>query len=421
MRKTTFTSALFLASLFVPITSTLLGDDPASERAKLTYTKDVAPIFRERCETCHRPGEVSPMSLLTYEETRPWLRKIRKEVNSLSMPPWHADPKYGEFSNDQRLPERELSTILNWIDTGAEEGDPEDLPPAREWVEGWRIGQPDVVFTLPEAFLVPANGVVPYKYFTVPTNFKEDKWIVAAEARPDSAEVVHHILVFMQENGRSGRRRVGNLLDKEVAGFAPGEGPAIFRPGAAKLIKAGSTLLFQMHYTTNGKAQSDQSKVGFIFAKQPVEEQVYSKTLINTRFRIPPHAENHRVEASRHFSSDTTLHSMMPHMHLRGKNWEFRLVEPGGAERVLLRIPEYDFDWQHNYALKEPILIKAGSHIRAIAHFDNSKNNPFNPDPNIAVRWGDQTWDEMMIAFLACSQPVKSAKELQRAKSTKNL
>lgn len=393
----------------VLITPALDAEPPA----KPTYSKDIAPIFRSRCESCHRPGEVAPMSLVTYDGVRPWLRSIRNEVRSRSMPPWHADPKHGSFVNDPSLSEQELATILEWIEAGAPEGDPSDLPPPGEWVEGWRIGEPDAVFEIPEPFLVPATGVVPYKYFLVPTNYKEDRWIVRADARPGNREVVHHIIVFVLDKNELGqRKRRGNILEKELAGYAPGEGPAIFRPGTAKLLPRGSTLMFQVHYTPNGKAQYDRSKVGFVFAREPIREEVFTRAIINHRFRIPPHDENHRVEAwSRTFKRDTPLHSLMPHMHLRGKSFEFRLIEPDGSERTLLSVPEYDFDWQHYYAFKEPLVVKKGSKIHCIAHFDNSKNNAANPDPDATVRWGDQTWEEMMIGFLTLSRPVEPAAE----------
>ncbi|MBI4586900.1 MAG: thiol-disulfide isomerase [Planctomycetes bacterium] len=383
---------------------------PAGEPATATYTRDVAPIFRKNCEKCHRPGEVAPMSLLGYQEIRPWARSIRKEVSARRMPPWHADPACGKFLNDPTLAQKDIDTIISWIDAGALEGNPADLPPPQNWTDGWQIGEPDAVFELPEAVTVPASGTIPYKYFTVPTNFTEDRWIARAEARPGSRAVVHHILVFaVQKDGLRRRRDAGNMWENYLAGMAPGSDPAIFPAGKGKKVKAGSILLFQVHYTANGKEQTDRSKFGVVFAKEPPREEIYTRALMNPNFRIPPNAEDHVVESwSKAYQSEVTLLSLMPHMHLRGKSFEYRLVDPEGKETPILSVPRYDFNWQHSYVLAEPLVVKPGWRLHCIAHYDNSKNNPGNPDPNSTVRWGDQTWEEMMIGFTNFSRPVEA-------------
>jgi hypothetical protein len=374
----------------------------AAPDARPTYARDIAPIFQRRCQDCHRPGEVAPMSLLSYEEARPWARSIKRHVLSRGMPPWHADPAHGKFANDPRLGEAEIKTIGDWVDAGAPEGDAADHPPAREFVDGWVIGTPDAVFTMPQEYRVPAEGTVPYQYFTIPTGFTEDRWVQAAEVRPGNRAVVHHIIVFVLEPGSRGIR--GNVWQNHLCGTAPGEAPDVFPPGTGKRIQAGSQLLFQVHYTPNGTASSDRSQVGLIFAREPVRP-VYTRTAWNLTFRIPPGAPDHPVTASYTFSRRSTLLGLMPHMHLRGKSFRYELELPGGERETLLWVPRWDFNWQHHYILAAPRDIPAGSTIHCTARYDNSKDNPANPDPTATVRWGDQTWEEMMIGFITFIRP----------------
>jgi mono/diheme cytochrome c family protein len=390
------------------------GTEPpsAAPAAALTYSRDIAPIFRKRCESCHRPGEAAPMALLDYEGIRPWLKSIKKEVAARRMPPWHADPRHGKFANDPTLTQDEIDAVVRWVDAGGEEGDRTHLPPANDWVEGWRIGKPDATFEIPEPYTVKASGTVPYKYFLVPTGFKEDRWVVRADVRPGNRAVVHHIIVFAIEPGGSLGQNPGAMFRKEISGFAPGEGPSIFPAGTGKRIKAGSSLLFQVHYTPDGTEQTDRSKVGFVFAREPIKEEIVTQAVLNWRFRIPPGAADHVVEARPfEFRGDAVLYSLMPHMHLRGKSFEFRLITPDGKEEVLLSVPKWDFDWQHFYRLAEPRPIARGSRIRCVASYDNSKANKSNPDAEKTVRWGDQTWEEMMIGFLSIGRKVDAAAE----------
>ena len=359
----------------------------------VTFTKDVAPIFYKNCTGCHRPGEIAPMSLLTYNEARPWAKSIREKVANREMPPWHADPKYGEWRNDRRISQEAINTILAWVNSGAKEGDPKDLPPMPEYTHGWKIGKPDQTFSAPEQS-VPADGVVDYQYLTVPTNFKEDRWITSAEIRSSAHAVVHHVIVFVQEPGATSR-----LQGKLLVGFAPGEDPAIFRPGFGRKIPAGSNLLFQVHYTPNGTAMKDVTTVGLIYAKAPVEHTVVTRPVLQTAFEIPAGHPNYEVKSSFTFNESAQLYSFMPHMHLRGKDFEYKAVFPDGTSKILLSVPRYDFSWQTYYVLKEPIAVPKGTRIECVAHFDNSTNNKYNPDPTKAVRWGDQTWEEMMIGW----------------------
>ncbi len=361
----------------------------------VTFTKDVAPIFYKNCTGCHRPGEIAPMSLLTYNDARPWAKSIREKVANRDMPPWHADPKYGEWRNDRRIGQEEINTILAWVNNGAKEGDPKDLPPMPEYTPGWKIGKPDQTFSAPEQS-VPAEGVVDYQYLSVPTNFKEDRWITSAEIRSSAHAVVHHVIVFVQEPGATSR-----LQGKLLVGFAPGEDPAVFRAGFGRKIPAGSNLLFQIHYTPNGTAMKDTTTVGVIYAKSPVAHTVVTRPVLQTAFEIPAGHPNYEVKSSFTFNEPAQLYSFMPHMHLRGKDFEYKATFPDGTSKILLSVPRYDFSWQTYYVLKDPIAVPKGTRIDCVAHFDNSTNNKYNPDPTKAVRWGDQTWEEMMIGWMS--------------------
>jgi mono/diheme cytochrome c family protein len=394
MRRVTTIAAFLGAFCLLALPSTKASD--AADAAKtVTFTKDVAPILYQRCAECHRPGEIAPMSLLSYQETRPWARSIREKVLAREMPPWHADPKHGEFLNDRRLTEQEIETIVAWVDGGAKEGDPRELPPAPKFTEGWSIGTPDETFSVPEQS-VPADGVVKYQYLTVPTNLKEDRWVTAAEIRSTGRSVVHHVIVFVQDPNGGGRNE-GSLL----AGIAPGEQPARFRPGTAKKLPAGAKLLFQLHYTPNGTATKDVTTIGVKYAREPVRHQILTRPVLQTRFVIPPGHPNYEVRSESTFNQDAHLTSLMPHMHLRGKDFEIKAVFPDGTSRILLSVPRYDFNWQTYYVPREPVAIPKGTRIECVAHFDNSPNNKFNPDPTREVRWGDQTWEEMMIGWLS--------------------
>ena len=377
--------------------------------ARVTFTKDVAPILYKRCVECHREGEVAPMSLLTYQEVRPWAKAIREKVIERAMPPWLADPRYGHFENDRRLSAKEIDTIAAWVNAGAPKGDDRDLPPMPHYETGWVIGKPDAVISLEEEVPVPAGGVIPYKYYTVATKFQEDKWVQAAEIRPGNRAVVHHIIVSVVDpgvkaagNAESGAAREaardGRNFNK-LAGFAPGEQPKVWPRGTAKPIKAGSNLVFQMHYTPNGKEAKDRSYIGLIFAKDPVQKRALTGTAINATFAIPAGDSNYEVKSAWTAKEDVRLVDLMPHMHLRGKDFTYTAVYPDGRSEILLEVPKYDFNWQLLYRFKEPLLLPKGSRLDCVAHFDNSPNNRYNPDPASLVKWGPQTWEEMMIGW----------------------
>jgi len=370
----------------------------------ITYSKDVAPILQKNCQECHRPSQVGPMALLSYEDALGWAESIREVVEERRMPPWHADPKFGHFANDRSLSKAERQTLLAWIKQDCPQGNPRDLPAPRRFPEEWTIGKPDAVFSMPNTFHVPAKGGkngIRYQYFQVDMNFEEDRWIQAAEARPGNRAVVHHIIAYIAKTGeRFEQRGPDGIGDKMLVAFAPGDLPAVFAPGIAKKVPKGSTLLFQMHYTPNGVEQDDRSSVGLIFAKQPPKHEVLTRAITQRRFTIPPGADNQEVKSATTFKEDALLLSLFPHMHLRGKDFEYRIVFPDGKSEVLLRVPRYDFNWQSHYRLAKPIKMPAGTRIECTAHFDNSANNPNNPDPQKTVRWGEQTWEEMMIGFV---------------------
>jgi mono/diheme cytochrome c family protein len=407
-----------------------------------TFSRDVAPILYQNCANCHRPGEIAPMSLLSYKDARPWARAIRDRVSAGTMPPWHADPAYGQFANDRRLNDADKDTILRWVDGGAPEGNPADLPGAPRYAEGWQIGQPDAVFTMDEDYPIPAGGTVEYKYFQVKTNFTEDKWVRAIESRPGNRAVVHHVIVFARDpkpapkpaataqpapkptptfmfaegmdepdnpdaeakkkaplNDRPAPKQIGAYL----GGFAPGQTVRVYAPGTAIRLPAGAVLTFQMHYTTNGTATSDRSKIGVLFANEPPSREVKITALMNQNFTIPAGATAQRVDADVTLTRDVTLWSMLPHTHVRGRRWEYQATYPDGRVETILAVPKYDFNWQTEYVFKEPLKLPRGTKIHASAWYDNSSNNRSNPDPAADVHWGDQTWEEMQFTAIAFS------------------
>jgi hypothetical protein len=381
------------------------SDASPAGSGSLTFTKDVAPIFNARCVECHRPGEIAPMSLMSYKEVRPWAKSIREKVIDRSMPPWLADTKQDHFSNDRRLTEKEVATIVAWVDAGAPKGDDSYMPPPPNFTEGWVMGKPDVVFYLPEDYSVPAEGTIPYQYITVKTNLKEDKWIQAAEIRPGNRAVVHHIIVSVRAPNEGGGADAAAAPARarargyKLAGFAPGEQPKVYPRGTAKLLKAGSELVFQMHYTTNGVAQKDRSYIGIYFAKDPVQKHVLTGMAANAQFVIPAGDSSYEVQSKWEAKEDVYLVDLMPHMHVRGKDFKYTVVYPDGRSEVILNVPRYDFNWQLLYQFKKPFFMPKGSRLECVAHFDNSTANRFNPDPTKEVRWGDQTWEEMMIGW----------------------
>lgn len=374
----------------------------ANEQSEVTYSNQIARVFQARCVQCHREGEIAPFALSNYEEIVGWAPMIDEVVRENRMPPWHADEKFGHFSNDSRLSQEEKQLIATWVANGAPQGDPSDLPAPRQFTSGWQISTPDrIVAMADKPFTVPAEGKVEYQYFTVDPGFTEDVWVREAEARPGNNAVVHHIIVFIVPPGESAKQMGEGMGGRDLlVGTAPGNPPTRCPPGMAKRIRAGSKLLFQMHYTANGAEQKDLSSVGLVYADPAtVTREVRTDLAIDGAFEVPPGADNYPVHAWRRFSTDSLIVSFMPHMHLRGKAFRYELKYPDGKVETLLDIPRYDFNWQNTYVLSEPKFVPKGSKLHCIAHFDNSEDNLANPDPTKPVGWGEQTWEEMMIGW----------------------
>jgi peroxiredoxin len=361
----------------------------------VTYASDVALIIQEKCQSCHRPGQVGPFSLLTYDEARRKSSGIAEVVEDRRMPPWHADPRYGHFSNDRSLTPKQRATLLAWVEQGAPLGDPARIPAPKTFLEGWSIGKPDVVFQIPKPIEVPSVGVVDYVHVSVPSNFDKDMWIQAAEIIPDVRAVVHHVIVYLDIPSTNGRRS----RPEHLAAYVPGDVPTLYPDGIAKKIPAGSKLIFQIHYTPDGTVRQDQSKIGLVFAKSPVKHAAHTRFIEDKKFQIPPGADNHEVKSTMNAPADFHLYSLSPHMHLRGKDFKYTATYPDGRSEVLLSVPAYDFGWQSAFVLTEPKAIPKGTRIDCVAHFDNSNKNPANPDPTKLVKWGEQSFEEMMMGY----------------------
>ena len=360
---------------------------------------DIQPILQQHCQECHRAGEIGPMPLGSYAQVRPWAKAIKEAVLSKKMPPWFADPHYGKFANDLSLSSKEIAALVAWVDSGASEG-AKSSEVAGTQTSGWRMSKPDVVFELPQPVAIPRSGTLNYMYFSVPTGFTEDRWVESVEVRPSNRAVVHHAIVLVQSyDSRWG----GGFL----AGYAPGAVPQRWKPGQARLIAAGSNLIFQMHYTPNGKRGLDRTQVGLVFSRGPVTQRIVADQATNHSFEIPPGDPNFKVQSASLIDEPALLVGLRPHMHVRGKSFEYRAVYPNGRSEILLRVPKYDFNWQPYYYLADPLLLPAGTRIECVAHFDNSANNASNPDPKVPVHWGDQSWDEMMIGWFDLAVPVK--------------
>jgi hypothetical protein len=410
--------------LVIVLAAGMAGAAPAP-----TFYHDIQAILQKNCQSCHRTGEIGPMPLVTYQQARPWAKAIRQAVITKKMPPWFADPAVGKFANDRSLSQNDISTLVAWVDTGTAEGDPKDGPKQVAFTNGWRIGTPDVVIEMSKAFPVPATGTIPYEYIIVPTGFKEDKWIQAVEFRPGEPKVVHHSSIYSREPGSTyaAGHKPGEFfeLDEEVPVggrkpptpgrlmfsppdfplhlqvFVPGGDPVVLAPGQARLVKAGSDIVFQVHYTANGTAAMDRSRIGLIFARTPPRERVKTVRIQNgVAIKIPPGEANYRLESRVIVQEPLSVVSLQPHMHFRGSFFEYSVIYPSGESEVLLRTPHYNFHWQQTYYLEKPKLLPRGTILIVKAGYDNSPNNPDNPNPKAWVKGGAQSWDEMMAGFM---------------------
>ena len=439
MRETEFRSRILVravALLAVCIAPILVlqqrsGALAAESSAEPRFYRDVLPILQNHCQSCHRAGEIGMMPLVSYAQVRPFAHAIARSVSRKKMPPWFADPRVGHFSNDPSLTPQEITTLVSWADGHAPAGDPHNAPPPRQWAKGWVIPQPDIVLQMPKAVTLPAHGDVEYTYEIVPTHFTVGQWVQSCEVRPSRRENVHHAVVYVRPPGSDWLPHApigvpftgADMTDEQdrkdthfttadiLLVYAPGSSPDHWGDGMAKFIPAGSDLVFQMHYMAHGHPATDRTSVGMVFAKQPPKQRVLTLQLTNDQFVIPPGAPDFRVEVRGRLPNDAVLLSFFPHMHLRGRRFEYNVLPAGGGPpETMLRV-NYDFYWQLSYRLAEPRELKAGTVLQAVAWFDNSKNNPHNPDPGAAVRWGDQTYDEMMVGFFDVAVPAEVDKE----------
>jgi len=400
------------------------------QSARPTFYRDVLPILQQHCQTCHRAEGISSTPLETYDQVSRHGAEVVRLTSARTMPPWFADPLAGHFANDPSLSAKEMSTLRTWLQSGKVKGNPDEAPPTKHWSGGWNIPRPDVVLKMPVPVNIPANGDVEYTYEIVPTGFTEDKWVQASQILPSSPQFVHHAVVYIRPPDSKWLRdapvgvpfTASSLHNEKLSHeahwtdsdmllvYAPGSSPDSFPDTMAKFIPAGSDLIFQIHYTTNGKAGADATSAGIIFAKHPPAQRVITLQLTNDSFLIPPGADDFPVEVHGTLPNDATLLSFFPHMHLRGKRFEYNIVHADKSKETLLRV-NYNFYWQLSYKLAQPLQLKAGTELQAIAWFDNSPNNPHNPDPNKAVRWGDQTYNEMMVGFFDIAVPANVDKQ----------
>jgi len=408
---------LIVIPVFAAIVSSALPQ-VQSPPLSVTFYRDVLPILQDHCQVCHRSGGIAPMPFQTFDETRPFAAAIRLAAQNRTMPPWFAEKGIGTFSNDPSLSDSQIATLTKWVEANTPAGNPTDAPPFKTWSGRWTIPKPDLVVPMPTGVSLPADGEVDYTYEIVPTHFTEDRWIQSSQILPGLPEHVHHAVVYIRPPNSPWLRRApqgkpftASILSTEqdrrdamwtdsdiLLVYAPGSSPDNWPGGMAKLIPAGSDLVFQMHYTTNGRPGTDITQIGLRFAKAPPTQRVLTLQLTNDHFLIPPGDPDYRAEAWGTLPNDALLLSFFPHMHLRGKRFAYNIVHPDGTIEPLLRV-HYHFHWQMSYRLATPIPLKAGTKLQAVAWFDNSRSNPHNPDPDSAVRWGEQTSDEMMVGF----------------------
>ena len=369
------------------------------KKVEMTFTKDVAPILQKRCQSCHRPDQNAPFALLTYEDAAKHAGMLKEVTTQRRMPPWHIDARFGHIANDKRLSREEIDTLTAWVDGGKARGDDKDMPKPIEWPKGWSHGTPDLVITMPEEFEIPADGVLPYKNFIIDPNFDEDRWVTIAEARPGTPSVVHHIVAYIQTPGGGPLSTNGAI--NILVGWAPGDLGLVCPPDTALRVPKGAKLRFEMHYTPIGKVMKDRSSIGLTFAKKTPKYEMMIGEFANMSFEVPAGNPHFKAEACHRVRADARIISFAPHMHWRGKDFKYEVSYPDGKRETLLSVPRWDFNWQFVYRFQEPIKLPKGAKLHATAHWDNSANNPLNPDPSKKLGFGLQTWDEMMVGFVA--------------------
>jgi hypothetical protein len=414
----------------------------AAHMADPTFAEDVAPIFYRNCTVCHHSGGVAPFTLVDYDSVGPYLEDLQVAVSKGTMPPWHADGPHGVFRNDRRLAEADRRTILRWLETGAKPGDMKKLPPRPVYPTGWTMGTPDLIVSMPDAYTVPATGTIEYQYFVIPTGLTEEKWVQAIEILPGAREVVHHVLVYARvpappvapvaapapggaptarpqplftRNSAHGippdppRKDAANApprpLGALIGSTAPGTNLVEFPAGTALRLRPGTVLTFQMHYTTHGQAHTDRTSVGFRFAPEMPTEEIHAASFVNGSFTLPAGAKDVAVPAELGVTQPVKIWGLLPHTHLRGVRWQYKLTQPDGSSQIVLDVPRYDFNWQTYYLFANPLEMPAGSKLESMAWYDNSASNKSNPDAKVDVKWGDQTWEEMQYTGFLYSVP----------------
>jgi peroxiredoxin len=378
----------------------LIGRTPRQGKGSVTYAKDIAPILQNRCQQCHRPGQIGPFALTSYADAVGNSATMREVVESGRMPPWGANPKHGRFANDPTLSAAEKKLLLDWIDADCPEGDPADLPPLRFFSDDWNMPHPDLVLSIPQPYTVPAEGLVEYQSFNVDPGFTEDRWVQDVEIRPGNRAVVHHCSIFLKPPGAKGPVPQGQLESFMLAGMAPGTPHWALPDGFAQRIPAGWHIVFEIHYVTIGSEQTDQTAIALKFADaRTVHKEVATRLMFSLDMRIPPHEPNFEIGHTWQMNADVLLLAMFPHMHLRGKAFRYEVRYPNGETEILLDVPRYDFNWQHRYVLAEPLRLPAGSRLTCTAHYDNSSANAANPDPSVWVDVGPQSQDEMFNGY----------------------
>lgn len=377
----------------------------AVDNPSVTFTKDVAPVLWKNCYECHRSGEIGPFDISDYEDLLGWGEMLVEVMEQKRMPPWHASPEYGSFKNERILPEGVIELVQRWIDQGMPYGDVSELPPLPTYIDGWRLPrEPDLIVEMRDKpFRVPADKTVDYQYFVVDPGLTEDRWVSASQIIPGAPSVVHHSIVFVRPPDGGEFVGIGWLN-----AYVPGQVPVEYPPGYARKIPAGSRLVFQMHYTPSGVEQLDITKIGLIFMDESqVTHQVYTLVAIDQDFEIPPHDPSHTVLADmQQIPPMGQLMAISPHMHLRGKAFEV-WAHRGSESQTILKVPHYDFNWQHTYEFRTPVLLNELERISIAATFDNSTGNPFNPNPDEYVMWGDQTWEEMTLGYFDVAVPYR--------------
>jgi len=388
--------------------------DTASARKKLTYSRDVATIIQKNCTGCHRPGEVSPFSLLTYDDAKKRAKQIALVVKSRFMPPWKAD-SHGEFADERRLTEAQIATLQEWADSGAPEGDPKETPTLPAFPAGWKLGKPDSVVGLTEPFKVGADGADIYRCFVIPTDAKEDRFIKALEVHPGNRTIVHHVIAYLDTSGAARKLDAkdagpgyttsgggpGFMPIGFLGGWAPGNEARFLPEGIGNLLPRGADIVLEVHYHKSGKPEVDQTEVGMYFAKEPINKRVRMLPIINPFFKIPANSADHVVNAAVPSYNDITVLAVTPHMHLLGKSMKLEAILPDKTQKQLVNVPDWDFNWQTSYIYKEPVKFPSGTKFSLVAHYDNSPKNPRNPNRSPRdVTWGEQTTDEMCVAFI---------------------